>query len=168
MKRLSLIIFTGWVFIASIGVHAAPNVSICRDGNLFRVSGLSDIGWDAATGGGGFEGDRLIASPMIDGTIQVVFWWTDENGDDHFGEVWGNSNTPVCTGWQPSAPSILIPSQEGAFKLEIWGDGRWWLVTDDLHPGGIILTAQNGYVELIGSVGQDIDPSHYRLIEVTP
>lgn len=85
--------------------------------------------------------------------------------------IYGYPDAPFCAvsdGWRPNAPSILIPTREGVFKLEIWGDGRWWLVTDDSHPDGIALIAQNGYVELIGSVGQDVDPTHYRLIEVTP
>lgn len=84
--------------------------------------------------------------------------------------IYGYADVPFCAfsdGWKPSAPSILIPAREGVFKLEIWGAGQWWLITDDKHPDGIILIAQNGYVELIGSVGQDTDPSHYRLIEVS-
>lgn len=157
------------VLLTATIIYATPDIKICRTESGFEIMGLNDtFGWDAMTGGATFEGNTLIVLPLENGTIQIVFWWTDENGNDQFGELWGNANTPLCGagGWQPSAPSILIPAQEGSFKLEIEGDGKWWLVTDQAHPDGIILTAQNGFVELIGSVGQDTDPSHYRLIKV--
>jgi hypothetical protein len=146
-----------------------PVIQICRTETGFEVRGLNDaFGWDAMTGGGGFEGNVLIVLPLEDGSIQIVFWWIDENEGHFTGELWGNSGTALCNSdaWQPSAPSILIPAQEGRFKLEIWGDNQWWLVVDQNNPNGIVLTAQGGFIELIGSVGQDIDPTHYRLIEV--
>jgi hypothetical protein len=81
-----------------------------------------------------------------------------------------DADLPLCKeeGWRPSAPSILIPADgPGPFLLEIQDDyGHWHLVADDAHPDGIVLYNHAGTVELIGSVGQDEDPAHYRLIEV--
>lgn len=73
---------------------------------------------------------------------------------------------PACDGWQPSAPSIKIAAPDaGPYTLEIQDTyGNWSLVTDAAHPDGIVLYNNGGAVELIGSVGQDTDPSHYRLI----
>lgn len=91
------------------------------------------------------------------------------------GESWAltfdvNTQAPDCDhagdSWQPSAPSISIPAPgTGPYTLEIMDAyGHWSLVTDAAHPDGIVLYNKGGNVELIGSVGQDIDPSHYRLI----
>lgn len=145
-------------------VNADPvSLSVCRlDNDRFQFSVEGDIdGWwfnnfisaDLET---------LIASG--EGTEFVIYY------DGNTESIFATPDTPLCVpadAWKPSAPSILIPAREGVFKLEIWGDNQWWLVTDEKHPDGIILTAKNGVVELIGSVGQDTDPAHYRLIEVT-
>lgn len=85
--------------------------------------------------------------------------------------IYGYPDVKHCPedGWKPSAPSILIPADPGIYKLEIQDVyGHWSLVTDNAHPDGIVLSPNGGYVELIGSVGQDTDPDHYRLIEVSP
>ncbi len=84
--------------------------------------------------------------------------------------IYGYPDAPRCAEnvWQPSAPSIHIPApSDDWFKIEIQDVyGHWSLVTDYAHPDGIVLRSQAGSVELIGSVGQDIDPAHYRLTKV--
>lgn len=69
--------------------------------------------------------------------------------------------------WRPSAPAILIPAPgPGPYTLEVMDAfGHWSLVTDAAHPDGIVLYNKGGFVELIGSVGQDTDPTHYQLTE---
>lgn len=155
--------------ILTILIHLqAPSLSICRTEIGFRVSGLASVGWDAMTGGGEADGDVLSALPLADGTIQVVYWWT-ENDQDFSDELWGNASSPRCiAAWQPSAPSILIPApHNGVFLIEIQDAyGHWSRVTDAAHPDGIVLSPNGQYVELIGSVGQDIDPAHYRLVRI--
>lgn len=100
-----------------------------------------------------------------DGAEFVVYYF-DGTTESIFADP---DNTPFCAvadAWKPSAPSILIPASDaGPYLLEILdGYGHWHLVIDDAHPDGIVLYNHAGYVELIGSAGQDIDPTHYRLI----
>jgi hypothetical protein len=67
----------------------------------------------------------------------------------------------------PSAPSISIPVADfppgGCYYVYLNdGNGRW-LITDLDHPDGIVLQPDNnGWLELIGSPGQDETPDHYE------
>lgn len=177
MKKILIVlsvIFGGY----SIAVaNPADAIHICRVENTspleFQIAGLisDSFGWDIASGGGGFEGDTLQVVAGENNSIQVVYWWTDEAGQDFTGELIGNAGSPVCgeqspAGWQPGAPSIKIPAPgSGPYTLEIQDAyGNWSLVTDQAHPDGIVLFNNGGSVELIGSAGQDINPTHYRLI----
>lgn len=85
-------------------------------------------------------------------------------------EVWRDEPMTLCPidQWKPSAPSISIPANgDGPFLIEIEDAyGHWSLVTDEANPHGIVVYNRGGSVELIGSVGQEINPDHYRLIEV--
>lgn len=139
------------------------SIAVCQtdNGYQFSITGQVD-GWsfeNAAT----YDLKQMTASG--EGVKFTVYYGGTSLS------IYGYPDVPFCAFpdvWKPSAPSILIPAREGVFKLEIQDMyGHWSLVTDADHPNGIVLSAQNGYVELIGSIGQDIDPAHYRIIEVT-
>lgn len=141
--------------------QADPSIVICRDGDSFHVSGLNDIGWDAITGGGSFENGILIADPLQDGTIQILFWWT-ENDQDHMDELWGSSKTPLCNNenWQPDAPSIFLPLISDCSFAEIRDEwGNYHLVESQGEP--VLLHYGQA---LIGGYFQSDDPADYRII----
>lgn len=155
------IILTIVVFFSVTSGYAAPSIEICRADGLFHISGLSDVGWDAITGGGGFEGDVLVVAPLADGTIQVLFWWT-ENDQDFMGELWGTAQTPLCdeTDWQPSAPSIFLPLTSDCSFVDIrdkWGNYH------RVESDGESVLLHYGQA-LIGSPSQSINPADYRVI----
>lgn len=173
MLKLKMI---GLVFalLVSMTVALADGVTVCRDTSVdwlrFKFEGIV---WNAEVApwyvadGATPEGDTLIADANTSGEYvdQVVFaYW---GGEDYILVIGDASTVPCDSGWQPSAPQILIPAPGGGpYLLEIQDAyGNWSLVTDEAHPHGIPLYNNGGHVELIGSVGQDVDPAHYRLID---
>ncbi len=148
---------------------SAANVTVCRDGNQFLFMGIdwtADVSPWYVADGASIEDGVLRADPNLDGEYAgqvVVGVWTGED----YSLIIGDMNTAPCdSGWQPSAPSILIEAPgPGPYLLEIRDAyGNWSLVTDSANPDGIMLYNHAGHVELIGSMGQSTNPDHYRLV----
>lgn len=144
-----------------------PELTVCQLGEeyyQFGIIGYAD-GW-------GFRNYLTYDLDKMTATGDGVEFFVWRNGNTQ--SVFGYSDAPPCPDtsdeWQPGAPAILIPAPSANwFYIEIMDAyGHWSLVTDDAHPDGIVLFPRDGFVELIGSVGQDVAPDHYRLIEVTP
>lgn len=168
------IVFVSILMFAFSGVQAA-GVSVCRDttnGDALRFI-FSGINWNSDPApwysalGATANGDKLLADAFVEGELAgtaIVGYW---NGSATVQVVGSASTRPCGSGWQPSATSIQIPAPgAGPYLLEIQDAyGNWSLVTDAAHPDGIVLYNKGGSVELIGSVGQDVDPAHYRLVD---
>lgn len=138
-------------------------LSVCQySDNGYQFSFAGDVdSW-------AFEGAETYDLEALTATGYGVKFTIYANGGSQ--SIYGYPDAPPCPKadeWHPGAPSILIPAPAGVFKLEIQDAyGHWSLVTDTAHPDGIVLSERNGTVELIGSVGQDTNSTHYRLIEV--
>jgi len=130
-------------------------LGVCRDTNgVYQFSYTGPV--DSWTIEGALDADGVKFTIYYDGTSQSIYGYPDALPCIEPENI-----------WKPAAPSILIPASDGWFLLEIQDAyGHWSLVTDATHPNGIALQASGGFVELIGSPGQDVDPAHYRLIEV--
>lgn len=140
---------------------------VCRDADgVFHFGFEGDvIGWwfnDATS----FD---LQSRTTSDAGAEFVVYYNPGTTES----IFASEDAPSCQQnqsdiWQPDAPSILIPADgAGPYLLEIQDAfGHWSLVTDTQHPEGIVLYNHAGTVELIGSVGQDHNPAHYRLIEM--
>jgi hypothetical protein len=160
IKRLALLLLLIpiWAYAQGFELH------VCRlADDMYQFSIVGDVdGW-------GFEDGSNYDLKAMTASGEGVRFFTWANGMTT--SIYGYPDVDPCPKdeWHPGAPSILIPASAGVFKLEIQDAyGHWSLVTDAAHPEGIVLSPNGGSVELIGSVGQDIDPAHYRTIEVNP
>lgn len=151
---------------ASVRADDQPQAAVCTLGaGRYQFSYSGDVDSWSIEGGTLESHEPIVASG--EGVKFTIFY------DGMAVSIYGYADAPRCaddsTVWHPGAPSILIPAEPGVYKLEIQDAyGHWSLVTDHAHPDGIILSPNGQNVELIGSVGQDTDPGHYRLIEVNP
>ena len=169
-----LIVFVSLLLFAILPAQAA-GVTVCRDatnggGLRFIFSGINwdsdPAPWYSALGATAY-GDKLLADAFVEGELAGTAIFGYWNGIETI-QVVGSASTRSCgSGWQPSATSIQIPApNDGPYLLEIQDAyGNWSLVTDAAHPDGIVLYNNGGHVELIGSVGQDTNPAHYRLVD---
>lgn len=159
-KRILIAIL---MIIPSLALADDVSIGVCRLGNSYQFSFTGDIDSWAIEGADTFDAQALTATGY--GMKFTVYYGGASQS------IYGYPDAEPCPKdeWKPGAPSIIIPAPAGIFKLEIQDAyGHWSLVTDAAHPDGIVLSPAGGNIELIGSVGQDTDPAHYRLIEVTP
>lgn len=164
MKRNVFLI--GLVCLLVVGLVYAQDatLSVCR-----YPDGMYQFGFDGIVDGWGFRHYLTYDLVKLTATGDGVEFFTWRYGNTQ--SIFGYPDAPPCPDtsdeWQPGAPSILIPAPSANwFYIEIMDAyGHWSLVTDSAHPDGIVLFPRDGFVELIGSVGQDVDPDHYRLIE---
>jgi hypothetical protein len=164
MKVILLLVL---LFTISAAQADEITLSVCRlDDDRYQFSFTGDIdGWWFNNF---ISADLVTLIAVGEGTEFVIYY------DGTTESIFADPAAPFChhkgDTWKPGAPSILIPaSAPGWFRIEIQDAfGHWSRVTDAQHPDGIVLHTADGFVELIGSVGQDTDPAHYRLIEVNP
>lgn len=166
MRRPIFIVLLLLGMIAQVRA-ADVTLSVCKLGDQrYQFAFTGDvIGW-TFNNAARYNLDTLQAEG--DG-VEFIVYYRDGGSES----IFGDPDAPPCADqsahWQPSAPSILIPApDDGPYLLDIWDGWHWSRVTDAAHPDGIVLYNHAGSVELIGSAGQDTDPAHYRLIEVTP
>jgi hypothetical protein len=185
MLRLIRLLFLTFMLMLIVQPALALDVSVCRDTSVdwlrYRFSGVdrNAENFSYFADGATFESATVLIADALTEDIDAVHvagtaavLWLDLNTMEAV-EVIGNPNTAPCGGseaWQPGAPSIIIPaSGPGPYLIEIQDKyGNWHLVRDDANPDGIVVYNKGGSVELIGSVGQDTDPKHYRLVEPDP
>lgn len=185
MLRFIGCVFPAFMLMLTLQPALALDVSVCRDTSVdwlrYRFSGVdrNAENFSYFADGASFEGATVLIADALTVDIDAVHvagtaavLWLDLNTMEAV-EVMGRPTTAACgagDSWQPGAPSILIPAPSaGPYLIEIQDRyGHWWLVTDDAHPDGIVVYNNGGHVELIGSVGQDTDPDHYRLVEIHP